>query len=185
MTDAQGSTVKRTGAIAALALAAGLLVAPPAAAQASTAAATPRVAVPVVDTAATESAAARPANGRILYSRIRGGLGRLTIRNGLKRDGVVTLVRGRTKAISVYVRAGKSATVRNIADGTYRIFFTTGYRYSVSKKRFTRSASYQRFNDRLRFRTFGNQYTIYRLTLHQVPGGNARTNHVNPRDFPF
>jgi hypothetical protein len=188
VTHAQSSTVKRTGAIAALALAAGLLVAPPAAAQTNAAVAAPQAAVPAVSTtttAATESAAARPANGRILYRGISGGLGRLTIKNGLKRDGVVTLVRGGKKAISVYVRAGRTATVRNIKDGTYRIFFTTGYRYSVSKKRFTRSATYQRFRNILRFRTYGNQYTIYQLTLHQIVGGNARTDHVNPRNFPF
>lgn len=191
MTDPRPSTTKRTSAIAALAVAAGLLAAPSAPAQAATAvAAAPQRAVTVVNTtvntaAATEStAAARPRNGRILYARITGGLGRLTIKNGLNRDGVVTLVRGRTKAISVYVRARKSTTVRNIKDGTYRVYFTTGYRYSVSKRRFTRSATYQRFNQLLRFRTTSRQYSVWRLTLHAIPGGNARTSTVNPRNFP-
>lgn len=183
MTDPRNRTARRTGAIAALVLASGLLVAPPAAAQAAPAAAPP-AAVTAASPAAVESAAARPRNGTILYAGITGGPGRLTIRNGLRKDGVVTLVRGRTKAISIYVRAGRTATMRNIKDGTYRIFFTTGYRFSVRKGRFTRGATYQRFRDRLRFETFGNQYRVYSLTLHTVPGGNARTNRVNPKDFP-
>ncbi|MEV5409640.1 hypothetical protein AB0K60_12490 [Thermopolyspora sp. NPDC052614] len=183
MTNPRARTIARTGAIAALVLASGLLTAPPASAQ-PTAVSAPQRVVTITDTAGAESAAARPSNGRILYSGIRGGLGRLTIKNGLSRDGVVTLVRGRTKAISVYVRARKSTTVRNIKDGTYRVFFTTGYRFSVSKGRFTRSATYQRFNSRLLFRTTATQFSTWRLTLHAVPGGNAGTTTINPKDFP-
>ncbi len=183
MTNPRARTTVRTGAIAALVLASGLLTAPPVSAQ-PTAVSAPQRTLTIADTAATESAAARPRNGRILYSAIRGGLGRLTIRNGLSRDGVVTLVRSRTKAISVYIRARKSVTVRNIKDGTYRVFFTTGSRFSVSKGRFTRGATYQRFNNRLRFRTTSSQFSIWRLTLHAVPGGNAGTSAINPKDFP-
>ncbi|NUT09147.1 MAG: hypothetical protein HOQ38_01625, partial [Nonomuraea sp.] len=123
-------------------------------------------------------------NGRIIYDRISGGRGVLKIKNGTSRDGVVTLVRGRTKAISIYVRARSSARVSDVRDGTYRIYFTTGYRFSSSKGRFTRSATYQRFNDRMRFRTTSSQYTIWTLTLNPVRGGNARTSSVNPKDFP-
>ncbi len=100
---------------------------------------------------ATASATSRPPNGMILYSRIRGGQGILTIKNGLSQDGVVTLVLGRSKAISVYVRARSNTTVRNIKDGTYTIYFTTGSLFSVSRGRFSRGATYWRFNNRLRF----------------------------------
>lgn len=183
MTDPRVGTTARTGAIAALVLASGLLTAPPALAK-TTAVSAPQRVVTIANTTAAESAAARPRNGRILYSGIRGGLGRLTIKNGLSRDGVVTLVRGRTKAISVYIRARKSVTVRNIKDGRYRVFFTTGYRFSVSKGRFTRGATYQRFNGSLLFRTTSTQFSTWRLTLHAVPGGNAGTSSINPKDFP-
>jgi hypothetical protein len=197
VTKPRNSTTRRAGALTALALAAGLLVAP-STAQASALPAAPQAAVTVpqgtvtlsgaavtTTTAAAESSAlARPANGRILYRRVSGGLGRLTIKNGLKQDGVVTLTRGKRKVLSVYVRARRSATVRGIPDGTYRVWFTTGYRYSVTKRRFTKSATYQRFNQTLRFTTIGNQYSVWRLTLHPVRGGNARTGYVNPRNFP-
>ncbi|MBF8190323.1 hypothetical protein ITP53_32350 [Nonomuraea sp. K274] len=96
----------------------------------------------------------------------------------------MTLVRGKSKAISVYVRARSTANVRDVRDGTYRIYFTTGYRFSTSKGRFARSAVYQRFNDRLKFATTSRQYSIWTLTLNPVKGGNARTSSVNPKDFP-
>ncbi|MBG0813611.1 hypothetical protein [Planomonospora sp. ID82291] len=130
------------------------------------------------------TAAARPRNGRILYDRISGGQGVLKVKNGTSRDAVVTLVRGKSKAISVYVRARSTAKVNDVRDGTYRIFFTSGYRFSVSKGRFARGASYQKFDDRLRFTTTSSSATIWTLTLNPVKGGNARTSGVNPKDFP-
>jgi hypothetical protein len=163
--------------VAAVALTGALLSTAPAPAGAVTAGGT-------AVTASQSDAASRPGNGRIIYDRISGGRGVLKIKNGTSRDGVVTLVRGRTKAISLYVRARSTARVNDVRDGTYRIYFTTGYRFSTSKGRFTRAATYQRFNDRLRFRTTASQYTVWTLTLNPVRGGNARTTQVDPKDFP-
>ncbi|MEV5501338.1 hypothetical protein AB0M50_38675 [Nonomuraea fuscirosea] len=174
-------TSLRAGVVAAVALAGGLITTAPAGAAPTTAGLSAATSVTVQ---AESAAAARPANGRILYHRLGGGVNQLKIKNGTSRDGVVALVRGRTKAISIYVRAKSTATVRDVRDGTYRIYFTTGSRFSVSKGRFARNPVYQRFNDRLRFRSPGRQYTIYTLTLHPVRGGKARTTGVNPKDFP-
>ncbi|GGL06193.1 hypothetical protein [Planomonospora parontospora] len=167
------------GVVLASALLTGFTAAPASAAP-STATAT----VSWSEAAGTATAAARPRNGRILYDRISGGQGTLKVKNGTSRDAVVTLVRGRSKAISVYVRARSTAKVNDVRDGTYRIFFTSGYRFSVSKGRFARGASYQKFNDRLRFTTTSTSATIWTLTLNPVRGGNARTSGVNPKDFP-
>ncbi|WP_433518676.1 hypothetical protein ACQP2T_26160 [Nonomuraea sp. CA-143628] len=169
-------TPLRTGVVAAVALAGGLLTASPAAATAVG----ERIVAPVSQTAA----ASRPRNGRILYDRVSGGQGTLKIKNGTSRDGVVTLVKGRTKAISIYVRARSSASVRDVRDGTYRVYFTTGSRFRVSKGRFSQSAVYQRFNDRLRFTTTATSRSVWTLTLNPVRGGNARTTSINPKDFP-
>ncbi|WP_433430556.1 hypothetical protein [Nonomuraea sp. CA-141351] len=166
----------RAGVVAAVALAGGLLTTSPAGA---TVTGTESVAV-----ASQTAAAARPSNGRILYDRISGGHGTLKIKNGTSKDGVVTLVKGRTKAISIYVRAKSTASIKDVRDGTYRIYFTTGYAFATSKGRFSRAASYQRFNDRLKFVTTATSYSIWTLTLHQVKGGNARTTSINPKDFP-
>ncbi|GAA3545762.1 hypothetical protein GCM10022419_027510 [Nonomuraea rosea] len=170
----------RVGVIAAVALAGGLLTSSPAGATAVTG----ERAVAAVTLTADPAAAARPRNGRILYHRLGGGAGSLKIKNGSSRDGVVTLVKGKTKAVSIYVRARSTASIRDVRDGTYRIYFTTGYRFSTSKHRFTRAAIYQRFNDKLRFSTTATRRTIWTLTLNPVKGGNARTSSVNPKDFP-
>ncbi|WP_329079963.1 MULTISPECIES: hypothetical protein [unclassified Streptosporangium] len=129
-------------------------------------------------------AAARPGNGKILYDRISGGRGKLKVKNGTSRDAVVTLVRGRSKAISIYVRARSTASVTDVRDGTYTIFFTSGHNFNVSRGRFTRTPSYQRFDRRLRFTSTSTSWSIATLTLNPVRGGNARTTGVNPNDFP-
>ncbi|MFI7706385.1 hypothetical protein [Nonomuraea sp. NPDC049480] len=164
----------RTSAVAAVALTGSLLTASPAVATVSAASQTAEQAV----------AFARPSNGKILYDRYSGGRGVLKIKNGTSKDGVVTLVKGKTKAISLYVRAKSTASVKDVRDGTYRIYFTTGYRFSTSKGRFTKSAVYQRFDDRLRYRTTATSYSIWTLTLHTVRGGKARTSAIDPKDFP-
>ncbi len=199
MTTHAARTAARTGVLAALVLAVGLLATPPVAAQ-SSAAPTPPGTVTLVPAApgapgtvtlasgavSTASATSRPANGTILYSKIRGGPGMLTIKNGLSKDGVVTLMVGRSKAFSVYVRARSNTTVRNIKDGTYIIYFTTGsaFSFSAPKGRFTRGAAYWRFNNRLRFVSSPRYYTIWTITLHQVKGGNAPATQINPWNYP-
>ncbi|MEV0381346.1 hypothetical protein [Nonomuraea sp. NPDC050643] len=174
-------TPLRTGAVAAVVLAGGLLASSPAAATASGDRAT---VVRTPQTAASATAAARPRNGKILYDRISGGIGLLKIKNGTSRDGVVALVRGKTKAISIYVRARSTATIKDVRDGTYRVYFTTGYAYNTSKGRFTRSATYQRFDSKLKYRTTSTYRPGWSLTINPVKGGNARTTQVNPKDFP-
>ncbi|GAA3683263.1 hypothetical protein GCM10022224_054750 [Nonomuraea antimicrobica] len=171
-------TALRTGVIAAVALAGSLVTASPAGAAAAGATAL------AGERTVASAAAARPSNGKILYDRISGGEGVLKIKNGTTKDGVVALVRGSSKAISIYVRAKSTASIKDVKDGTYRIYFTTGYRFNTSKGRFARSAAYQRFDDRLKFVTTSRSSTIWTLTLKAVKGGNARTRHINPKDFP-
>ncbi len=179
-------TAARTGVLAALVLAVGLLATPPVAAQSSAAPAPPGIVTLVPAAASTASATSRPANGTILYSKIRGGPGMLTIKNGPSQDGVVTLMLGRSKAFSVYVRARSNATVRNIKDGTYTVYFTTGsaFSFSVSKGRFTRGAAYRRFDNRLRFVSSPQYYTIWTITLYPVKRGNAPTTPISPWNYP-
>jgi hypothetical protein len=162
----------RTGVVAAVALTGALLTSAPATADSS------------ASQTAVQVTAARPGNGKILYHRVGGGRGVLKIKNGNATDGVITLVKGKTKALSIYVRAKSTASVKDVRDGAYRVYFTTGYRFSVSKGRFTRNAIYRKFDDRLRFTTTSTSYSIWTLTLHTVRGGKARTSPVNPKDFP-
>lgn len=133
--------------------------------------------------ASTACATSRPHSGTILYAGIKGGLGRLTIENGLSQDGVVVLVLGRSKAIGVYVRAHASTTVHNIKVGTYTIDFTTGSRFRVCTGRFTVGASYWRFDFRLPF-VAPPRFTVATLTLQPVSDGNAPVNQISSSQFP-
>ena len=130
------------------------------------------------------ASAARPANGKILFTKDRSGLGVLKIKNGNTKDAIVTLVRGKAKVVSLYIRAKNSASISAIDDGTYRVYYTAGYRYSGGKHRFTKSAIYRIFDTRLRYVTTSTTFTRYTLTLYVVKGGNAKVSPVDPRKFP-
>ena len=168
-------TAARTWVLAAFVLAVGLL-ATPVSAQSG--------AVTQARTASASCATSRPHSGTILYGGITGGQGRLTIENGLSQDGVVALVLGRSKAISVYVRDKSKTTAYNVKDGTYTVYFTTGSRFSACQGRFTRDAAYYRFDNHLRFVTTAQNYSIWTVTLQPVNHGNAPASQINPRDFP-
>jgi hypothetical protein len=159
----------------------------PAAASAATQASYETTAYPTgthaAPAASAACAASRPHSGTILYAGIKGGMGRLTIQNGLSQDGVVVLVRGKSKAIGVYVRAHAATTVHNIKPGTYTIDFTTGSQFHVCTGRFTRAAAYWRFSNRLPFAS-PPYYTVATLTLQPVSNGNAPVTQINPADFP-
>ncbi len=133
----------------------------------------------------------RPATGKVLTNKIKGGRGQLTIENGNDRDAVLVLAKSAapTKAVlAVYVRAGKSATVKGIKDGTYVVFFSLGKRWDSHSKAFTSERDQSRFEDNIRFKTTRSAYMItystWTLTLNPVYGGNAPTLDVGEGDFP-
>ncbi|MGW7577232.1 hypothetical protein [Streptomyces sp. NPDC054765] len=130
----------------------------------------------------------RLGNGAFVHDGSRGGLGRLTVRNGTGSDAVVTLTRGTQTAFSVYVRKGSEATVRSVNSGSYTVYFTTGEDWNGAKSSFTRECSFEKFDDKANFRTVrvtgGTQYTVLTFTLNKVIGGNASTRTVPPGEFP-
>jgi hypothetical protein len=173
----------RRPVIAAAAIAGVMSVAgPAAAASAATQAPAHSAGTPAV--AAATCATTRPHSGTILYKGIVGGLGQLTIQNGLSQDGVVMLVLGRSRAIGVYVRAHATATVGNIRDGNYTVYFSSGSRYRTCTGRFSSGASYQRFSKPLDYVTTPTEYTVWTVTLQPVPNGNTPITPVSPPSFP-
>ncbi|MEW6225627.1 MAG: CARDB domain-containing protein [Chloroflexota bacterium] len=133
----------------------------------------------------------RPANGKVLINKLGGGMGRLKITNGGDRDGVVILAKTsapKKSLLAVYVRAGKSTTIRGIRDGTYVVYFTLGRRWDAYSRRFTADQEKRRFIDPIRFKTTrisgGTRYTIWTISLEAVPGGNAPTDPIGDPDFP-
>jgi hypothetical protein len=127
-------------------------------------------------------------NGAFIRNGGRGGRAYLRIRNGLSDDAVVTLVRGKSKVMSVYVRKRKSYKINNVRDGSYKVYYTTGKDWDRSARAFTRDCDFKRFEKPLRFRTtYGAtliRWSNWTLSLHAVAGGNARTKKVKPGDFP-
>jgi hypothetical protein len=134
----------------------------------------------------------RPANGTVLVNKIKGGMGRLTIKNGDDdRDAVVVLASSSNPSkalLAVYVRANKSHTIKTIKDGKYIIYFTHGERWDSHSKAFTSSLERRRFEATARFKTTRTstyvRYSIVTISLHQVVGGNAPTDPVGDEDFP-
>lgn len=170
------------GVVLASVLFSGILVAPSHAAAAPAHASS--VASATAGFAEQSVVLARPGNGKILFAGIVGGRGQLTIKNRHSKDAVITLMKGKKKAISVFVRARSTAKVKNIKDGTYRAYYTIGYRFDTGKRRFTRSASYHRSNGLMKFRTTTAFSTIFTFTLYTARGGNSTSVPVNPRNFP-
>lgn len=143
---------------------------------------------PVVTVKAPKQQTRRLPTGRYIRSESRTGRGTLTIHNGGTQDAVITLVRSKRKVVSVYVRKKGKFTVSGVRDGKYRIYFTTGVDWDPKARSFTRSCSFSQFDDPLGFRTTYSstlvRWQTWRITLHRITGGNARTRNVDPDKFP-
>ncbi len=130
----------------------------------------------------------RLANGKLIDSQRRNGRGQLKVDNGAEHDAVVKLVQGGRPMVSVYVGKGSSATVGQISDGSYEMFYTSGEDWDNQLKVFTRSCQFKRFEEPVIFSTTsvngGIRYTIQTVGLQPRVGGNARTTQVSPQSFP-
>lgn len=81
--------------------------------------------------------------------------------------------------MAVYIRSKDSYTIREIEDGTYTLYFALGEDWDICSERFTRKTTYSRFEKELNFVHYN-----YRVTLHPVIGGTARTKPVGANEFP-
>jgi hypothetical protein len=130
-------------------------------------------------------AASRPATDLLSRSSSGSGPGELLIKNGTDSDGVVLLVDAAGSPVqAAYIRAGESFRMTQIADGTYRLYFSKGEGWNAARKEFARNITRQRFADTLTFVSPGGQYTTYEVTLYGVAGGNAATQNVPAGQFP-
>lgn len=134
----------------------------------------------------------RPSNGTVFVNKVKGGDGHLIIKNGDRDlDTVVVLASSSspTKSrLAVYVRAGRSATIKGIKDGRYIAYFTFGERWDSQSKAFTASQELRRFDETVRFRTTRTstaiRYSIITLSLHKSGGSSVPTEAVGDEDFP-
>ncbi|MEV1178933.1 hypothetical protein [Nonomuraea sp. NPDC049784] len=142
----------------------------------------------VVDVKAGKKQTRRLGNGSFIRRSTFNGRSSLEIDNGGSRDAVVTVVKGGSKAFSVYVRKNSKFKVKGVRDGTYKVYFTHGVDWDGKSKSFTRECSFEKFEKSVKFKTTFTATQIrwhdWRITLHAISGGNARTAPVDPDDFP-
>ncbi|MDF2707072.1 MAG: hypothetical protein K0R62_2724 [Nonomuraea muscovyensis] len=142
----------------------------------------------VVTVKAKNKQSRRLGNGTFIRRGGLGGRSSLQIHNGDSRDAVVTLVRGKTKALSVYVRKKAKYKIQGVGDGSYKIYFTHGVDWDGKSRAFTRDCGFERFQETVKFKTTYTATRIrwhdWRITLHAISGGNAKTTGVDPEDFP-
>ncbi|MFF4614836.1 hypothetical protein [Nonomuraea jabiensis] len=142
----------------------------------------------VVNVKAGKKQTRRLKNGSFIKRATFNGRSSLEVDNGGTRDAVVTIMKGGSKSFSVYVRKNAKFKIKGVRDGSYKIYFTHGVDWDGKSKSFTRNCSFERFQKSVTFKTTFTATQIrwhdWRITLHAIAGGNARTSPVDPDDFP-
>ena len=124
----------------------------------------------------------RPLTGVLKSNQSGHGYGELTIENGTTRDAVVILTLGGDPVMAVYIRSGDSFMMKDIRDGTYFLYFSTGDEWNGEA--FTTTPSHKKFEDTFEFTTGPTTYTTWSVTLQGVVGGTASTEDVDESEFP-
>jgi hypothetical protein len=119
------------------------------------------------------------------------GRGELTVENGSLDDAVVHLVDLNTgKTIrTFYVKTDNTFTERQIQQGLYGVYFTTGIGWNVALKTFNFNASYSHFGNNLEYTERIDQdrgrveKIIYKISLQPVQDGNAKIESSDKDSF--
>jgi hypothetical protein len=131
-------------------------------------------------------------NGTEIKDRLRlEGHGELTIKNGTSFDAIVNLVEPRTRWVvrSFYVQSGKSFVEKNIAPGTYQVYFSTGKDWDTKSRSFQDDALYGRFERQIDFYeredplTGNMEFRGFSVTLQYTEGGDEACLPVDKQTF--
>ena len=122
-----------------------------------------------------------------------GGRGSLKIINGCPSHSVVKLVDTLKNAATyvVFVRANSEVSIPRIADGGYRLLFSSGHGWDDIDGRFKNREGSSAFEEPLIYTTKvekrgDGDYTASRrmeVTLNSIRGGNARTDTISTGEF--
>jgi hypothetical protein len=124
----------------------------------------------------------------VLLSQTMNG-GALTVSNGTNSDAYVKLVEPNSRALvtAFYVKSNSSFTQEQIPDGTYKVLFVLGKGWNDRTQSFAKNKSFSKFDKLLTFTTTqmvgGIQYRVFKITLHPVSNGKARTSGVSQKEF--
>lgn len=125
-------------------------------------------------------------NGYDMWGRGHSGLGELVVDNGTSYDAVAKLVDAETMRTSrmMFVQRGRVATMQHIGQGTYILRYALGLNWQTSNRTFERHAQYAEFDEFLEYvQSSRGGYWSYEITLHKVPGGDARTTDIDEQEF--
>jgi hypothetical protein len=128
-----------------------------------------------------------PSNPILISQTMNGGA--LTVSSGTGRDAYVKLIEpnSRTLMAAFFVKSNSSFMQEQIPDGTYKVLFVLGNGWNAQTQAFTKNKSFAKFDKLLNFTTMqvsgGIQYKVFKITLHPVTGGKARTSGVSQREF--
>jgi hypothetical protein len=128
-----------------------------------------------------------PSNSVLVSQTMNGGA--LSVSNGTGRDAYVKLIEpnSRTLMAAFFVKANSSFMQEQIPDGTYKVLFVLGNGWNAQTQAFTKNKSFAKFDKLLNFTTTqvsgGIQYKVFKITLHPVTGGKARTSGVSQKEF--
>jgi hypothetical protein len=115
--------------------------------------------------------------------------GSLEVSNGTNLDAYVKLVEPASDILvgSLYVKANATLTLNQVPDGIYQVLFVLGEGWNADTQSFAQNKSFARFDESLNFTTTplsnGIEYSVFRLTLHPVANGNARTSGLDEQEF--
>lgn len=125
-------------------------------------------------------------NGHDMWSSRHYGLGELVVDNGTSYHAVVKLVDTATMRTSrmMFVQRGHVATMQHIGQGTYILRYALGLNWQTPNRTFERHAQYGEFDKFLEYvQSSRGGYWNYEVTLHKVPGGDARTTDIDEQEF--
>ena len=130
------------------------------------------------------NAGTRPLNGEILLQRSRGPH-ELTIQNEPGNDTVFKLTDDRHRTVlSLYVRAGQTAVVTTIPEGSFTAMAASGAGYTRACGYFLDDQAIVRFDVRANFVVPSeNLYRSLTFKLQKVAGGNLSSQQISLNDF--
>jgi len=129
----------------------------------------------------------RPDTGTYLVKDMPHGKAKLTVENGLDLDAVVilSLAEEPDKPLAaVYIQADDDYTIKQIDGETYILYFSLGKDLDDGSHKFMSEATYERFEDEIKFVSSSSSYSVITVTLHPVAGGTAATEHLGEDEFP-
>jgi hypothetical protein len=123
-------------------------------------------------------------NGTIIFSAFNDfGYGEIRVENGTNSDALIKLVKEKSLIQAVYIRKKNEVTLRNISPGVYEVLFCFGLSWDNGQKRFMRDCSYSKFEEGFIFEETDEGYDTYKITLHPVIGGTAKTETISRDEF--